>query len=202
VCFFYTTELPDLDGYFVTKVLPFLLDRQVWNPPIILKKANQDFIVSGVATVDDKLVFLAGGETSTPGTVTVGTYVFDGGDEETKDWYLAWNYADDGDELFPKTINGYTAMGRFTSAATALKLYGIQTEGSIDYDALEDGSAAEYSSTIGTMDPTTTTSRKRLKRLDWGGFSTYTIRVSGSYTTTVDRLDEIVLDVITNNSET
>lgn len=199
VCFFYTAaELRD--GYYVTKVLPFLLDRQVWNPPIILRKTNQDFIVSGIATIDDKLVMLAGGETSAP-AITVGTYVFDGGDSEDKNWYLAWNFSDDDEELHPKTITGFTTMGRFASAATTLQLYGIQAEGSLDYSLFTLGAAPTKSYVMGAKSEGTV-SRKRLRRLDWGGYSTYTIRMSGTHTTIADRLDEVCLDITVNNSET
>jgi hypothetical protein len=201
VCFFYSAG-EYRNGYYVTVCLPFLLDKQIWNPPIILKKANQDFIVSGVATIDDKLVMLAGGETSTPGTVTVGTYVFDGGDSEAKDWYLAWNFSDDGEELHPKRIAGFTAMGKFASAGTALQLHGIQSEGSLNYSNLAAGTGASKSFTVGAMGSAQTTARKRLRKLDWGPLSTYTIRISGSHTTAADRLDEIVLDVDVNSSET
>lgn len=201
VCFFYSAA-EERSNYYVTKVLPFLVDRQIWNPPIILKKANQDFIVSGVATIDDKLVFLAGGETSTPGTVTVGTYVFDGGDSDQKDWYLAWNFTDDGQEFLPKTIKGVTAMGRFSSANTAIQIYGVQSEGMLDYSLLASGASATHSKTLGaSSDTSKTTGRKRLQLLDWGGFSTYSLRISGSSTAT-DRLDEVVLDTEINNSET
>jgi len=196
VVFFYSAA-ERRSGYWVTIALPFLLDKQVWNPPIILKKANQDFIVSGVATVGEELTFLAGGRLS-GGSIQVDTFVFDGGDSETKDWYLAWNYSDDGEDTLPKTIKGHTMMARFANTAT-LSLYGIRQNGAIDITNLESGANPAQTTTIAAN---TTFGRNRLKFLDWGGFSTYTMRLSGSYTTTVDRLDELAIDVGVNNSET
>jgi hypothetical protein len=201
VCFFYTAA-EVRSGRYITKVLPFLLDKQIWNPPIILSLADRDCIVSGVATIDDKLVFIAGGETDA-NAIFAGTYVFDGGDSQAKDWYLAWNFSDDGQELHPKRVSGFTVTGRFASASTAIKLYGIQAEGALDYSALAAGTGASKSFTIGAnASGNPTTGRKRLRKLDWGPLSTYTVRISGSHTTTVDRLDEIVLDVEVNSSET
>lgn len=195
VCFFYSaTERQS--GYWVTYCLPFLLDKQVWNPPIILKKANQDFIVSGVANIGEHLEFLAGGRKS-DGTISVDTYRFDGGDSETKDWYLAWAYSDDGAELNPKTIKGVTVTGRFANA-TSLKLYGIRNDGAFDLANLATGSSPTHSKTISAN---TNRGRKRLESLDWGGFSLYAIGYAGSYTTTADILDELVLEVEVNNSK-
>lgn len=196
VVFFYTAA-ERRNGYWVTIALPFLLDKQVWNPPIILQKTNSDFIVSGVATVGENLTFLAGGGIN-GGGVVVKTYVFDGGDSETKSWYIAWNYTDDGEDITPKTLKGDSVMGRFANAPT-LSLYGIRQTGALDITDLEAGSSPKQTATLSSQ---TSLGRLRLKFLDWGGYSTYTMRLSGSYTTTADRLDELVIDVDVNNSST
>lgn len=196
VCFFYAAA-ERRSGYWVTIVLPFLLDKQVWSLPIVLKKTNQDFIVSGVATIGRDLTFLAGGRTS-GGAITVGTYIFDGGDSETKDWYMAPNYSDDDAELSPKTIKGHSFTGRFASADTKLQLHAVRPEGSFNLTALESGISPAQEVAIGA---TSGIQRKRFKTEDWGSFSLYTPRISGSYTTVPDRLDELVLKVTVNNTE-
>ena len=200
MCFFYSAA-ERRSGYWVTIVRPFLIEKGIWNPPIVLRKTNTDFIVSGVATVGNQLVFLAGGRTS-GGSISVGTYVFDGGDSETKDWYMAWNYSDDGAELNAKTIKGFTATGKFASASTAFKVYGLRKQG--NYDTFDLASLADGTNSSASFTMNTTGgyfARQRFKFGDWGGYPLYAIRVSGSTTTVADRLDEIVVKVDVNNSE-
>lgn len=197
VIFFYSAS-ERRDGYWVTTALPFLLDKQVWNPPIILQKTNSDFIVSGVATIGESLTFIAGGRTS-GGAIESGTYVFDGGDNLDKSWYLAWNYADDSEDMSPKTFKGHTAIGRFADDIT-LNLYGIRQTGALNVTTLEAGTSPDETTSIAGN--TSTLGRVRLEYIDWGGYSTYTFRVGGTYNSTPDRLDELALDVTINNSKT
>lgn len=188
------------NGYWVTIALPFLLDKQVWNPPIILSKTNTDFIVSGVATIGADLVFLAGGRTS-GGSISVGTYVFDGGDSESKSWYMAWNYSDDGLEFNPKTLKGFTVTGRFAdNTNTKLKVYGVKLDGTFDFSSLAAGTNSQFSYPFGSTGGNIM--RKRFRFADAGSYPIYTIRMEGVYTTTADRLDEVACSIAVNNSET
>lgn len=184
------------NGYWVSIALPFLLDKQVWNPPIILQKANTDFIVSGVATVNENLILVAGGRTS-GGSVSFGTYIFDGGDSDTKSWYLAWAYSDDGFSVNAKTIKGASLIGRFASSNTKVQLYGMRPSGVLQFGDLEAGTNDLGAYTFGA---TAGIGRVRARAMDLGPFSLYTTRVSGSYTTTVDRLDALILGAEVANS--
>jgi len=197
VCFFYSAA-ERRSGYWVTIVLPFLLDRQVWSCPIVLKKADTDFIVSGVATIGESLYFTAGGRTS-GGTIESKVYIFDGGDSETKDWYMAWNFVDDGAPTNPKTLKGHTVNGRLASSGTDIKIYGMGGEGAFALTNLAAGTSANETITVGA---TSGLARKRFKFLDTKPYSNYSVRMSGSYTTTPDRLDSIAIDVTINNSQT
>lgn len=195
VCFFHSAS-ERRSNYWVTTVYPFLIDKQIWNPPIVLKKTNSDFIVTGVATIGETLTFVAGGMDSTF-AVNMATYVFDGGDSETKDWFMAWNYTDDGADNHPKTIKGAALTGRFASD-TLVKTYGVMLEDSID-TAL--GTA---DNTITFPNPSSTAiKRRRFLYADAGPYVLYAMKVSGSYTssTTPDRLDELVVKIEINNSE-
>lgn len=186
-------------GYWVTIALPFLLDKQVWNCPIILKKADTDFIVSGVANIGQTLTFIAGGRTST-GSISFGTYEFDGGDSESKSWYLAWNYSDDGFELNAKTIKGWAVTGRFQdSDNTIAKVYGVKIEGSFDFDSLAAGTNSQFSFNFDDTDGKI--ARKRYRMADAGAYPLYTIRMEGVYTNVVDRLDELVVKIDVNSSD-
>lgn len=180
-------------GYWVTIALPFLLDKQVWNPPIILSKTNQDFIVSGVATIGSELIFLAGGRDS-GGAINVATYAFDGGDSESKSWYLAWNYSDDGEEFMTKTIKGFSVTGRFAdNTNTKAKVYGVKLEGTFDFTSLAAGTNSQFSYAFGST--AGNIMRKRYRLADAGSYPLYTLRMEGVYTTTVDRLDELACNI-------
>jgi len=195
VCFFHTAA-ERRSNYWVTKVYPFLIDKQIWNPPIILKKSNSDFIVTGVATIGESLVFLAGGMDNSY-NVNIATYIFDGGDSDTKDWHLAWNYSDDGYDLHPKTVKGASLVGRFSSD-TLVKTYGVKIEDSIDTDF---GTA---DNTITFTNPSSTNiKRRRFRYSDASPYVLYSMYVSGSYTssTSPDRFDELTVKLEINNSE-
>lgn len=201
VVYFYTAA-ERRNGYWVTIALPFLLDKQIWSTPIILQKSDQDFIVSGVTTIGQELTFLAGGRTS-GGSISVGTYVFDGGDSESKSWYLAWNYSDDGFELHSKTIKGLTFTGRLTSVGSSIfQLHGLREQSSqdtFDFTSLADGT--NYTATYTLASTGGFISRKKYIFGDWNATPLYTVRISGVYTTQVDRLDEVAIKVEVNNSE-
>lgn len=197
VCFFLTAA-EYRSTYLVTLVLPFLLDKQVWNPPIVLSKTNTDFAVTGVATVGSELTFIAGGRTS-GGSVAFGTYVFDGGDSESKNWYLAWNYADDNVDLEPKSIRKFALTARIEDAVE-FRIYGMPVTGEIPVTDLEAGINEEV--LIATSLPFATVGKYIPFMVDATGLVLYTVRLSGTYVTTPDRIDELVVEVEGGNATT
>lgn len=277
VCFFISAYEKRTDHY-VTIVPSFRLDTQVWNPPMVIKVLNRDMIVSGVATVGDKLFFLSGGarnatdaldvhiSSSTDATpivvttstnhgfsdgdtvlisghttntnangafivanktattfeltdnagnnvagngsgagsggicvdVPIDTYEFDAVDSETKDWYLSWNFTDNGDDEAPKIIKGLSATGRFTSGLT--EVHGIRNDDNINLTEIEDGhGTSDLQHSWGTN-----ATLKRLRRVmkDWGPYNLWTMRMSGQNTDGADRFDELVVAFDQNSSET
>lgn len=188
MCFFYSA-IERRSGYWVTIVLPFLIENGVWNPPIILSKANTDFIVSGVATIGSDLTFLAGGRTSV-GSIVVGTYIFDGGSVDTKNWYLAWPYSDDGDDYKGKRVKAVNCTGRFRISSTPkIKIYGVTPGDPFNFTALELGIGAD--STMDVLPGTGEIEHKNLEVTDFSPYKLYSVRIEGAYTSTPDRLDEI-----------
>src|SRR6185369_3728872 len=136
ICFFFSgRELQS--GYWVTMVLPYLPTQGIWNPPMLLKKANTDFIVSGTAVVGQALYFLAGGRTQA-GTTVVKTYEFDANDDTELECYVAWAFSDLGQEDTPHAIKGVaSAIGEFTEPV--VEIHGITANGDFDLTALEQG---------------------------------------------------------------
>lgn len=196
VCHFYSAR-ERRNGYWITLVVPFMYEKGIWGLPIVLSKTNTDFIVSGVATVGNTLTFLAGGRNS-GGSIEVKTYEFDGGDSETKSWYMAWPYSDDEMDIKNKRIKGSVITGRFANN-TDIKLFGVAPEGEFKYTDIEAGTNADDTTTIAS----TAGSIKRSKFVlsESNPFMLYSMRVGGSYTNTVDRFDELSIVVEENSSE-
>lgn len=195
VCFFYCGA-EKRSNYFVTICLPYMIDQGNFNPPIIIKAADRDMIVSGVATVGENLEFLCGGMKSN-GTVQVDTFRFDGGDTETKDWYLAWNFSDEGVEMHPKIIKGLSATARVTSGE--VEIHGVKVKGQFSLSTLEAG----HGDSDLTWDLGTTANLERYRKVarDWAPYSLWTLRASGSCTDGLDSLHEIVAEVEVNTSD-
>jgi hypothetical protein len=192
-CFFFSGK-EVRSGYWVTMVLPYIYNDGFWNPPILLKKANTDFIVSGVANVGPALYFLAGGRTST-GTFEVNTYEFDavemsGGNIVPVDCYLAWNYTDMGVEELPQAVEGIaSAVGNFENGK--LEIHGVEPEGEFDLTTLETG----HTNPLLTINIGNRTNLGRVRRSlqSVPHFSKWSARFSFTSVDGAGRLDEINL---------
>lgn len=190
---FFFSAAEQRDGYWVTIALPFLIDKDVFNPPIVLKKADTDFIVTGAATVGTDLCFIAGGRTS-GGAVEFKSYVFDGGDEEVKDWNLCWAFSDDGVNVNTKRVHGAAATGRFNDKVNT-KFYMVPENGEFPVDDLKAGtnwsSEIEFEQTSGFLQ------RSEYVSGESPPGTLYAVRMEGSYDVSdidlVDRVDELVL---------
>ena len=189
------------NGYWVTVALPFLIDEGVFNMPIVLSAPDRDFIVSGVATVGQELIMLAGGRTS-GGTVEFGTYVFDGGSGETKNWFMCFNYSDDGLDTRMKRVHGAAMTARLSNGAE-VKVYSVAENGEFKLTDLQNGtnedSSIDFSATTGFLQ------RRELTLGESPPGALYAVRVEGNYTgstvDTVDRLDELVIQVDSNSAD-
>lgn len=198
---FFLTAKEHRNGYLVTIALPFLVNEGVFNFPIVLSKPDQDFVVSGVATVGQELIMVAGGRNSL-NAVEFGTYVFDGGDSEQKDWAICWNYVDDGLEVNTKRVQGASVTGRLESGAT-MKVYTVAENGQFELDdfksGVNDNGQIAFGATSGFL--------QRVEPVagEMEPASLYGVRLEGSYTgstsDTVDRLDQLVVFMSANSAE-
>jgi len=194
MCFFYSGAYKNEQGYFVTVVLPYLLNKGFWNPPIILESTTQDMIVSGVATVNGYLEFLAGGRKST-GAFEMDTYRFDTGSGSSVNWYLAWAYSDDGLEQNAKLIKGFRVTGRLDDAT--LGIFGSASDSEIDVDALETNNSGSLSGAIALDDATGNVKINEWNKIRVPNTLLYSVRIEGTWNGTGEksRVDEIVLEV-------
>jgi len=141
VCFFYSASGLNAQDYWETTVLPFSLRQQQWQPPVVLSSATRDMVVSGVATVNGYLEFIAGGRRE--GTTDQwDTFRYDTGSGEDVEWYLAFNYTDLGDEYTAKTVRKTRIKGKFTDAN--VQVYTISPDSAISIDDLEAGTNPAY----------------------------------------------------------
>lgn len=200
VCFFHSAA-EQRSGYWVTTVLPFMLDKQVWNPPIVLSKANTDFIVSGVATVGNDLTFVAGGRTS-GGAISMGTYVFDAADGVELDWYLAWNFTDDEVEWEPKSIRKYAASYFAGANDMTIKTYGQPVSGYIRVSHLEAGTNSVNSFNLNATLLDVDLVRTPPVVVDTVGMVLYAIRLEGTSINGTDRIDELAFEIEGGNATT
>jgi hypothetical protein len=195
ICYFFSGREKQT-GFWVTLVIPYLPTKGIWNPPILLKKANTDFIVSGVATVGQALYFLAGGRTSV-GAFESKTYEFDAADGITLDCYLAWAFMDLGSEDVPQRVKGVASIiGKMTTPK--VEIHGVADTGAFDLTALENGHGiANQTVNLPTL---AATGRDRQKRQTIKQFSKWTARLSFSSTDGSGRFDELNLLVNRNAS--
>ena len=66
ICVFLSAIRQNDSGYWETDVYPYSLTKSVWTPKIVLTSTTQDMIVSGAATVNNELYFVAGGRVLDP----------------------------------------------------------------------------------------------------------------------------------------
>ncbi len=105
--------------------------------PIVLTDSTRDMVVTGVATVNGHLQFIAGGRRAAT-TARYDTWQYDSlASTEDVPWYLAWSYMDNGVELTAKTIRKMRPKGQFTDAA--MQLYLTTPDTNVDVTDLETG---------------------------------------------------------------
>lgn len=196
ICFFFAGK-EKRNGYWVTVVLPYLPHQNIWNPPIVLSREDGDFIVSGAATIGQKLYFIAGGR-SLLGTFEASTYEFDrpasGVDVNA---FVAWAFTDNGMEDQPVSIAGVASViGDFNNAK--VEIHGIDAQDSFDLAALQAGhNKSQFTIDIGT---TNGKGRIREKRQTVPPLSKWTARFSFQAKNGEGRLDELNLLVKANAS--
>lgn len=191
VCFFHVADSLNDSDYWITKVLPYMLDQGEWGLPIIIESTTQDMIVSGVATVNGRLEFLAGGRTLA-GPIEVNTYRFDEVSGESISGYLAWGFSDDNEEQRAKVVKSARVTGRFMNASVGI--FGYRASEDIPVAALEAGNASSLTGAI-ALPNSTVVSRTQQFQMNVKNLQGYTARVQFTWDGTGERvrIDECVL---------
>ncbi len=196
VCVFHTAAYKNENGYWVTEVYVYNLDIYDWTPPIILSDEDRDMIVTGVATVQGTLYFIAGGKRD--GTSDrYDTFAWDDPlSQSPVSWYAAWSYSDFGSELISKRISKIRPKGQFTDAA--VQIYAVTPDSDIDVDDLEAGTNAAFEY---ALDDSATLHQYEIKKARVRNALMATARIEGISTaangdlSTCDQLHEIAIGV-------
>lgn len=194
VCFFHAADAVNGSGYYTTVCLPYSLRHNCWSVPIEFSSTTGDMIVSGAATVNGRLYVLCGGRQAAGGR-TWRTYLFDETPASgTVDWYLAWQYQDDGAELQRKRISAVRVNGRYASATVGI--HGCEPGQTFDLTTLTAGNSGSVSGAISLPDTSEVSLGERLE-LNLPELGSYTVRVDGIWdrSGTRHRIDEVALEV-------
>lgn len=179
-------------GYWVSQILPLNLQTNQWQPIIEVSSDTRDMIVSGVATVNGRMEFLAGGARfgTTP---SIGTFRYDEAAGVAVPWYVVFQPSDLGEEALQKFIRSFRVTAR-TSAAI-IQVHGARAGEDVSITDLEDGT----NSISGNISVTAASGivRARMIKQLVSRLQLFTIRYADEWpgTGSVNRLDELVLDV-------
>lgn len=202
ILFFHTAAYKNESGYWVTEILPYSLFNDAWLPTIVLSSSSRDMIVSGVATVDEKLEFVCGGRVS-GGTFQSKTYRF-GASETANDvpWYLIWQISDDGAENQSKQIHSIRPSGKFTEMR--IQIHGARPGEPVSVANMENGTGATdpdaYFSGSIPFDDSTLPTRYLPTMVKIKNLGVYAVRIGGTWDGLgiQDRLEEVVIEVSTH----
>lgn len=193
VVFFHAADSLNDNGFWITKALAYSLRLQEWHPEIVISSPIRDMIVSGVATVNGNLEFLAGGRQDVGG-VQIDTFRFDTESSEEIPYYIAWQYSDGGSENRDKIVRSLFATGKLTNGEASI--HGSGSGQDVDVTALE---LSNSNSASGTIPLGTSTNVKQFERVQLccPNLNLVTARISGTWDGVGmrDRVDEVVVEV-------
>lgn len=198
--FFHSAAYKNSSGYWVTEILPYSL-YDAWLPKIILSSTTRDMIVTGVATVDEKLEFVCGGRVA-GGTFQQKTYRWAAGDPTLTSMpaYLVWQPSDEGLENQSKQIGGFRLEGKLTNPV--IQVHGARPGQHISTTNMETGTGADtnafFSGDITFPSTTQVTRYLRDKSHSYKNLSVFTIRIASTWNGTgiKDRLEEFVFEIM------
>lgn len=185
--------------YWESDIYPYSLTKSQWMPKIVLTDLTRDMIISGVATVNTEMTFIAGGRRDGD-TDQHDTFRYDSPSGEEVQWFIAWNYADGGEEMTPKVIHKLRPKGKFTEGR--VEVYGVTPDTAVDLDSLTTGGNALFSY---DLDDSTEIEQYAIQKVRCKNMLMATCRVSGvsTYdgTGVVDQFQELALDITVSGQQ-
>lgn len=196
VVLFHSGHSLNASGFWTTRAWMFGLRENKWIGDVLLTSTTGDMLVSGVATVNGQLEFLAGGRQAA-GTTVVRTYRWDDPMAGVSvPAYLAWQFADWGEERRPKAVKMLAVKGKLSTGATA-GIHGAEPGESIPVATLEAGNSGSKSGSIPLVASATVAEGDAIE-LDVDNLKQFTVRIDTTWDGTgeQDRIDEVVIDAI------
>lgn len=188
-------------GWWTTRAWMYGLRENKWIGDVLLTSTTGDMIVSGAATVNGQLEFLAGGRQQA-GTTVVRTYRWDDATaaQPVPAW-LAWQFSDWGAERRAKAVKMLAVKGKLSAGATA-GIHGAEPGESIPVAQLETGNAGSKSGSIALVASVVVSEGDEIG-LDVDNLKQFTVRVDTTWDGTgePDRIDEVVVDAILRGTQ-
>jgi hypothetical protein len=188
------------NDFYESEVCCFMLRSQTWSYHLITSE-TEDRIVSGAASVDGHMEFLAGGRL--PGaTWGVRTFRFDTSNPDAPEevpWMIGFQFTDAGGEQRPKKIKFPLIRAKLTSASFGL--HGVEVNEDVDIDTFDAGTAGSKTGSIALPDSANVTWYPQLdvavnEQLAFAPQLEGTWSGSGAK----DQIHEIILEVIQQGS--
>lgn len=182
------------NDYWETDVWLYSLTKNDWITKVVLTDTTRDMVVSGVATVNNHLEFLAGGRRSGT-TDRVDTFRFDVASGEDVPWYCAWNFIDAGSEMVSKILRKLRPKGKFTDAT--VQVFGVAADSDVDVLDLETGTNPIFAY---NLTDSTVVKQYGIQKLRCRNMLSWTLRISGTSTVASssdvrDQLHEIAFEM-------
>lgn len=192
-CFFYPAFSTNDDGWLTTLVLVWGFNQLDWIGSVLIESTARDMCVTGVATVDSQLYFLAGGRKTGGGsTVFIDTFAWNVIAGDPVDYYALWELQTTEVLDQNKTVKAARVNGKWTNGQ--IQIHGFDANQVEDLTNLEAGTNPQISIDLGTVTDTTTSFRLPFTAPNNYMFTT---RVNGTYNGTdeiVDQLNGVVLE--------
>lgn len=193
VCLISSASKKNPDGYWVSEILPYSLQKNEWQPIITVSSSTRDMIISGVATVGGRMQFLAGGRVS-GGDFTLSTFQYDEISGEEVPWYVAFQPTDSGEEQRPKQIKSLRITAR--GNVPMIQVHGTTPSSrELSIDDIEDGTNSVSGNITLTASPEL--AREFAVPYKVKNLGLWCIRYADTYEGSgpVNRLDEIVVGI-------
>lgn len=190
VCLVHPANHKNESGYWVSVVQMFNLRFEAWSIPVYIESTTGDRIITGLAKVEEKMYFIAGG-TQSGGSRSWKTYEFDRVSGESVPYYAAWHFSDEGSGNLEEEIEYVTLTAKLTSGN--MQVYTLQQGDDVDIAAIEAGTGSASGNI--SFSNTTAVTRYPLVEVNLPESSMYAVRVSGTWagSGTKDRIDKVAL---------
>lgn len=197
VCYINSGARRNSDGYWESDIVPFMLRNERWSMPITITDTQADRIISGAATVNGHLEFLAGGrDGSMFGAYNSKTFRFDQVSGETVGYYMVWQLSDAGAESRPKKVKRPAVRGKVTANGN-VGIHGEYIDDEIDMVAIAAGNSGSKTGAVALSNSVSGVRYRPAEDVGVEGLMVYAIGVAGEWAGVGDRdrIDEVICEV-------